>query len=178
VASLDEPSVETLVPKKHHRHEPVVAILLYCVWETSARTSRLGLWAGSPYIAPCEWRANERNGITGGFTDYGRETVGDCVASMHRRGKTRFMPVASLSVPAPADADSCRIKGNISDSGRIYRVPGSRSYEQTKIDTSKGVRLDPSANVYRLSGRGPKNFSAASAPTLRPMATPTSVDVR
>jgi deoxyribonuclease-1 len=35
---------------------------------------------------------------------------------------------------------SCLIKGNISRSGRIYHVPGSRYYEKVKIDTSKGER--------------------------------------
>ena len=41
----------------------------------------------------------------------------------------------------PTTTSSCTIKGNISSSGeRIYHVPGGRSYNVTKIDTSKGER--------------------------------------
>ena len=39
------------------------------------------------------------------------------------------------------DAPSgCVIKGNISDRGRIYHAPWSRSYDRTRINTSKGER--------------------------------------
>ena len=38
-------------------------------------------------------------------------------------------------------AGECRIKGNIGRTGaRIYHVPGGRSYDRTRIDTSKGER--------------------------------------
>jgi hypothetical protein len=50
---------------------------------------------------------------------------------------------ASDSTAAPSRPD-CRghIKGNISLNGgqRIYHVPGSRDYDSTKIDESKGER--------------------------------------
>ena len=39
-----------------------------------------------------------------------------------------------------ASAGGCRIKGNITSSGRIYHVPGSRHYERTKIDEGAGER--------------------------------------
>jgi endonuclease YncB( thermonuclease family) len=46
--------------------------------------------------------------------------------------------------PAPLDEpsrDDCAIKGNINRAGnRIYHVPGSRSYEATRIDTGRGER--------------------------------------
>ena len=35
-------------------------------------------------------------------------------------------------------AGDCRIKGNISDNGRIYHMPGQRYYERTKISPSRG----------------------------------------
>lgn len=42
---------------------------------------------------------------------------------------------------APPAAGSCVIKGNVSSKGeRIYHVPGSRSYDVTTIDASKGER--------------------------------------
>jgi len=34
----------------------------------------------------------------------------------------------------------CLIKGNISDNGKLYHVPGSPSYDRTKIDESRGER--------------------------------------
>ena len=36
--------------------------------------------------------------------------------------------------------EDCRIKGNISSNGRIYHVPGSRQYAQTKINAGKGEK--------------------------------------
>ena len=39
----------------------------------------------------------------------------------------------------PERAD-CRIKGNLSDNGRIYHVPGQRYYDQTIITPAKGER--------------------------------------
>lgn len=39
--------------------------------------------------------------------------------------------------PAPG---GCAIKGNISDNGRIYHVPGGRSYRDTQIEEARGER--------------------------------------
>ena len=62
----------------------------------------------------------------------------------------------SLSVAA-APSPACRIKGNISGSGRIYHVPGSRSYESTVIDESKGERWFCTEDEARAAGwRAPK----------------------
>ena len=44
------------------------------------------------------------------------------------------------AAPLPAPAADCLIKGNISSAGKVYHVPGSRSYEQTVIDESRGER--------------------------------------
>jgi hypothetical protein len=40
----------------------------------------------------------------------------------------------------PAPDGTCRIKGNISESGKIYHVPGSEWYERTQINPAKGER--------------------------------------
>ena len=37
-------------------------------------------------------------------------------------------------------SNGCRIKGNISDSGRIYHLPGQENYEATRINTGRGER--------------------------------------
>ena len=41
------------------------------------------------------------------------------------------------SASAPGD---CRIKGNISDNGRIYHLPGQKHYEGTRINAARGER--------------------------------------
>ena len=40
----------------------------------------------------------------------------------------------------PVPDQSCAIKGNISDNGRIYHSPGDENYNRTRIDTSRGER--------------------------------------
>ncbi|MGB3407826.1 MAG: thermonuclease family protein [Jannaschia sp.] len=49
-------------------------------------------------------------------------------------------------------AGACPIKGNISESGRIYHLPGSRSYDATRIDTSRGERWFCSEGEARAAG--------------------------
>ncbi len=46
-----------------------------------------------------------------------------------------------LATAATGPENSCRVKGNINRDGeRVYHVPGSRFYEQTRINESKGER--------------------------------------
>lgn len=61
-------------------------------------------------------------------------------AKAAKRGLWRSCVVAPKPKPKPVTS-GCKIKGNISSSReRIYHVPGGRSYNATKIDTSKGER--------------------------------------
>ena len=78
----------------------------------------------------------------------------------------RTVPVDTPSTPAaapPTAADSgatgdCDIKGNISDNGQIYHVPGSRDYEKTKINEAKGERWFCSIAEAEAAGwRAPRN---------------------
>ena len=58
--------------------------------------------------------------------------------------------------PAAAP-DGCAIKGNVSASGRIYHMPGSRSYAATRIDTSAGERWFCTEAEARAAGwRAPR----------------------
>ncbi len=41
---------------------------------------------------------------------------------------------------APSKSVSCRIKGNISEHGHIYHVPGGEHYARIRIDKSRGER--------------------------------------
>lgn len=49
----------------------------------------------------------------------------------------RQTEVAQTDRTAPSD---CRIKGNISGAGRIYHVPGSEHYADTRINPGRGER--------------------------------------
>ena len=111
----------------------------YCAWEAVARASGLGLWSLPPgsRVAPWEWRAAGR-GSTAQFTDYSTATVATCVAA--------------------AQPGRCLIKGNISENGRIYHVPGSAYYDKTKIDESKGERWFCTEDQALEAGWRPPNY--------------------
>jgi hypothetical protein len=133
----------------------------YCAWEGIARAGQRGLWglpSGNQY-APWEWRALKR-GNAGGLTDFSGETVANCVAAMpNRRGGASSAAASAPTRPQPSSAPTggCRIKGNISQNGRIYHVPGSSSYDQTQIDTSKGERWFCTEAEARAAGwRAPR----------------------
>ncbi len=58
----------------------------------------------------------------------------------------------------------CAIKGNISGSGRIYHVPGSRHYERTVIDEASGERWSCSVEEAEAAGwRAPRSQGASNA---------------
>ena len=132
----------------------------YCAWEAEARAAQRGLWAlpVAQRHAPWEFRSAQR-GRGGGFTDYSHETVERCIAAIHKKP----VPVAEAATTAPSTllavpaSGKCRIKGNISGSGKIYHVPGSDSYERTKIDESKGERWFCTEAEARAAGwRAPR----------------------
>ncbi|SFI49118.1 thermonuclease family protein [Jannaschia pohangensis] len=56
---------------------------------------------------------------------------------------------------ANAPAGDCTIKGNISDSGRIYHLSGSRAYGATRIDENRGERWFCSEAEARAAGWRP-----------------------
>jgi endonuclease YncB( thermonuclease family) len=133
----------------------------YCYSEADARSRRLGLWslpANSTY-APWEWRANQRDASTR-LSNYSGETAANCVAAMHgRRAPTRSVGAGAPPPPSAPSAPptGCLIKGNISQSGKIYHVPDSPSYDQTKIDESKGERWFCTETEARAAGwRAPR----------------------
>ena len=60
---------------------------------------------------------------------------------------------ARLAAAAPREA--CRIKGNRSERGRIYHLPGSRWHAQTRIDPARGERWFCSEAAARAAGWRP-----------------------
>ena len=100
----------------------------YCALEGIARADRRGVWSPPPpqWIAPWEWRA-VHDGRAASYTDQSDVSVASCV--LQSTGQT-----------GDQRSSRCRIKGNVSDNGRIYHLPGSASYDETRIDPSKGER--------------------------------------
>lgn len=95
--------------------------------ERAARDAGRGLWTGS-FIPPWDWRRNP----------------------------TATAPGAGAATRGPGE--DCAIKGNVNREGeRIYHVPGSRSYEATRIDPSRGERWFCSeVEAQRAGWRAPR----------------------
>lgn len=131
----------------------------YCIWEATARTSNLGLWSlpATSRYAPWEWRTAQR-GDAGSFTDYSNETAERCIGSMRRSGHSAGASPRLAPTPSPTPpSGGCLIKGNISQNGRIYHVPGSPSHNSTKIDESSGERwFCTEAEAQAAGWRAPK----------------------
>lgn len=108
---------------RQYLHDPS-----YCAFEGIARAARRGVWSYPPsqWIAPWDWRAVQ-HGRAGGHDDYSNVTVAECA-------------LQSTSASAGTGVGRCRIKGNVSKSGRIYHLPGSPSYDETRIDPANGER--------------------------------------
>lgn len=74
-------------------------------------------------------------------------------ASFNKSSTSSVAPVSSSTKSDVLPSGECNIKGNISSSKeRIYHVPGCASYNQTKIDTSKGERMFCSEEEARAAG--------------------------
>lgn len=56
------------------------------------------------------------------------------------------------TTPKPRTTSGCKIKGNVSASGRIYHLPGQRHYAVTKIDPRKGERWFCTETQARKAG--------------------------
>jgi endonuclease YncB( thermonuclease family) len=72
-----------------------------------------------------------------------------------RRGER--LPSEAAGGTARSAEQKCDIKGNISGSGRIYHVPGSRHYENTQISEASGERWFCSEDEAKAAGwRAPR----------------------
>lgn len=109
----------------------------YVVDEQAAREKKIGLWQGR-FVPP--W--DHRKGI--------RLERGAAKRQLSDSGPPRATNTTS-------ERRGCKIKGNISKAGKIYHVPGSRSYERTRIDTSRGERWFCSESEAQAAGwRAPR----------------------
>jgi endonuclease YncB( thermonuclease family) len=101
--------------------------------EARARAERRGVWSGK-FTEPWNWRRTD--------TDDGANYT---------------RPTQQRAQPQPP-SEGCRIKGNINNEGeRIYHVPGSKNFDETVIDESKGERwFCTEAEARRAGWRAPK----------------------
>jgi endonuclease YncB( thermonuclease family) len=96
--------------------------------ENDARAARRGIWAGD-FASPEDYRRDDA------------------------QPQSRDRP------PPQRARDGCYIKGNVNGEGeRIYHVPGSPSYDDTRVDESKGERWFCTEVEARTAGwRAPRN---------------------
>ena len=107
----------------------------YVGQEAEAKAAGRGLWQGR-FIAPWDYRAGTR-----------LRNDGD------RKENKNGKPASGRpAVTTTQERSSCRIKGNVSGSGRIFHVPGSRWYDRTRIDTGAGERWFCSEDEARAAG--------------------------
>lgn len=113
----------------------------YVAEESAARAARRGLWAGE-FTPPWEYRRSQRG------------------ESPDARTQQPTAPAAprAAAAPVPAPSANCSIKGNVNREGeRIYHLPGSPSYDETRIDPSNGERWFCSEADARAAGwRAPR----------------------
>ena len=132
----------------------------YCELEAEARAAGRGVWVGDPedWQPPWDFR-HLRRGDSVPAVSYAGETAARCRATIGHQTRDDAGGAAPLPGAGSPPAAGCRIKGNINSKGdRIYHVPGSPDYENTKIDESKGERWFCSVEEAREAGwRAPKN---------------------
>lgn len=118
---------------------------LRCAGEDEDRYGRL--------LAVCHGQGREVNatlvaeGLAEAYRKYSLDYVAEEEAAKRaRRGlwqgaheAPQAVRAAALEAPAPPPG-ACTIKGNISEHGRIYHTPASRSYAKTKINEARGER--------------------------------------
>ena len=109
--------------------------------EDDARRAKRGMWAGD-FTAPWDYRHS-----TPGTHDNAEPLA------------PRAPPPAER--PRSDSAQNCAIKGNINRNGeRIYHLPGTPGYDETRIDPSQGERWFCSAEEAMAAGwRAPRGHN-------------------
>lgn len=94
----------------------------YIDLEKRAAVDNRGLWAGQ-WQRPDAYRRARRE-----------------QADRNVQPRPRLLRPGREQAQAAQPDGGCRIKGNISKSGRIYHMPGDADYDRTRISTRKGER--------------------------------------
>jgi len=124
----------------------------------------LGRTVGRPYVGDLDICAEMiRIGAAWAYREYLRDRSLLTLASEAKTEKRGLWGLSEAQNMPPWEwrrlgngnqAGNCQIKGNINSKGeRIYHVPGSRNYGQTRIDTSKGEQWFCSEAEAKAAGR-------------------------
>ncbi|BDA44516.1 Uncharacterized endonuclease [Coccomyxa sp. Obi] len=111
----------------------------YIPLEESAHAAHRGIWAGS-FQEPAQWRREQKHGnstgpnLVPGTSSFSADQQ-QVLASLKSKLQQPDKQQPKFDHPA-----ECVIKGNISANGKIYHVPGGKSYESVRIDLSSGER--------------------------------------
>jgi endonuclease YncB( thermonuclease family) len=139
---------------------------------TVQTTDQYGRTVGRPYVDDLDVSAEMvRAGAAWAYRQYLRDDNLLILEAEARDAKRGLWGLSEAQKMAPWEwrrsgnslsttiQSGCNIKGNINSKGdRIYHVPGSRSYAQTKINESKGERWFCSEADARAAGwRAPYN---------------------
>jgi endonuclease YncB( thermonuclease family) len=133
---------------------------------TVTRRDRFGRW-----LATCEVDGRDvgaelvARGLALTYRDAPRYAEEEKAAQLLERGVWAYdmddpavwraaQRAARAAENAPRDG-GCAIKGNVSDNGRIYHMPGSRSYDRTRISPARGERWFCSEAEARAAGWRP-----------------------
>lgn len=110
----------------------------YIPLEENAHATHRGIWAGS-FQEPAQWRKEQKhsNSIGAsqlpGTSSFSAEQQQFLASLKSRIQELEEQP--KLDHPA-----GCMIKGNISANGKIYHVPGGKTYESVRINLRSGER--------------------------------------
>lgn len=120
--------------------------------ETAARAGLRGIWA-TDMMNPEDWRHGGGDGSTEGVgASRGTAPAGSLLAPVvalrpaARPGSAAIAAPLTApetvpeTVPVIVPQQDCIIKGNISENGRIYHLPGQAFYDRTRINTARGER--------------------------------------
>ncbi|ADE84664.1 thermonuclease family protein [Rhodobacter capsulatus] len=98
-------------------------------------------------------------GMAEAYRKYARDYVPEeAQARAAQRGiwaGPHLAPEAVRRGPVQTPPGACRIKGNISKKGQIFHLPGSRDYDRTRIDETRGERWFCTEAEARAAGWRP-----------------------
>lgn len=128
-----------------------------------AARDRLGVLAAG--LVRCAGRGRDRYDrllavCSAGGRDLNAALVSEGMAEAYRKYARDYVPEeaqarAAQRGPVQTPPGACRIKGNISKKGQIFHLPGSRDYDRTRIDETRGERWFCTEAEARAAGWRP-----------------------
>lgn len=118
-----------------------------------------------PYALQSDYRTAQTDAADAGRGLWSKDSCGGFTATTSGSTSVASSRLSSPVGPDPTGTEvgppspDCDIKGNISGNGRIYHLPGTRDYDRTGIDESRGERWfcsveEAQAAGWRAPGQG------------------------